>query len=119
MCLKRDVSFLVGLRAVVWSRRDGALVKPAKVGDALGRFWAGSPFFLDFHMLSVSLAQTELESTGVIDARWCLAAGLAATLDVQKDKLEVVPELLFSGRCPSYTVYRFPVLLLGCECCDA
>ena len=98
-------SFLVGLRAVVWSRlfparlhsrvSDGALVKPAKVGDALGRFWAGSPFFLGFPLLSVSRAQTELESTGVVGAGWCLAAGLAATLDAQKDKLEVVPELLF------------------------
>ena len=89
---------------------DGALLTPSKVGDALGRLWAGSPFFLDFPMLSVSLAQTELESTGVIDAvtsraqgdgsyGWCLAAGLAATLDAQKDKLEVVPEFLFSGRC--------------------
>ena len=92
---------------------DGALVNPPRwemrwaVSGQVRRSFSISP------MLSVSLAQTQLESTGVVDAGWCFAAGLAATLDAQKDKLEVVPELLFSGRCPSYANFQFFFLVTG------
>ena len=101
---------------------DGALVNPAKVGDALGRLWAGSPFFLDFPMLSVSL--------------WRVPASLMLLPRGLKEMAVMGAWLLgwlrrwicrrISWRwCPSSCslgadlLCRFSVLLLGCECCDA